>query len=88
MKKEQIELKIKPLPIPPDKKKVSFRLPEPTLSEFEAYLAAYQEIYGVEPDRDFVADQIFTAFFESDRAFAAYQARGNAVATKKTDGAP
>jgi hypothetical protein len=87
MKKEQIELKIKPLPIPPDKKKISFRLPEPTLSEFEAYLAAYQDIYGVEPDRDFVADQIFTAFFESDRAFAAYQARGVVVAPKKADGA-
>jgi len=79
MKKEQNELRIKPFIPPPEKKKISFRLPEPTLAAFEAYLAAYQEIYGVEPDPDFVADQIFTAFFESDRAFAAYRKSQEAV---------
>lgn len=73
MTKEPAELRIKPLPPPPELQKISFRLPAPTVTELDTYLAAYAAIYGVEPDRNFVADQIFTCFFESDKAFAAYR---------------
>lgn len=69
---EATELRIRPLPTPPEKQKVNFKLPVPTLSRFESYLAAYADIYGVEPDRDFIVDRIFTTFFESDHAFIAY----------------
>lgn len=80
MKSETIEqLRIKPYIPPPNKRKISFRLPEPTLAAFEAYLTAYREIYGEEPNPDFVADQIFTAFFESDRTFLAYRKSQEAV---------
>lgn len=69
MKNETEALRVRPLVPPPDKKKITFRLPVPTLDAFESYLAAYAEIYGADPDPDFIADQIFTAFFESDRTF-------------------
>ena len=72
MKKEVLSLRIRPLLPPPEKRKISFRLPLPTVDTFQSYLAAYAETYGVDPDPDFVADQIFTTFFDSDRAFAAY----------------
>jgi len=70
-------LRIRPLPPPPEKQRITFKLPVPTLSTFNTYLAAYEEIYGVKPDQDFVAEQIFNAFFESDRAFAAYLKKGS-----------
>lgn len=76
MKNETNTLKVHPFVPPPDKKRISFRLPVPTLDAFDSYLAAYAEIYGVKPDPDFIADQIFTSFFESDRAFAAYLRKG------------
>lgn len=73
MTKEPAGLRIKPLHPPPELQKISFRLPAPTVTELESYLAAYTAIYGVEPDRNFIADQTFTSFFESDKAFAAYR---------------
>ena len=72
----ETRLRIRPLPPPPEKQRITFRLPVPTLTTFNTYLAAYEEIYGVKPDPDFVAEQIFTAFFESDRAFAMYLKKG------------
>ena len=76
METEPKPLRIKPLIPPPEKEKISFRLPVPTLQTFRTYLKAYAETYGVAADPDFVAEQIFTAFFESDRAFADYLKRG------------
>ena len=72
----ETRLRIRPLPPPPEKQKISFKLPVPTLTTFSTYLVAYEEIYGVKPDPDFVAEQIFNSFFESDRAFAAYLKKG------------
>jgi hypothetical protein len=72
MKSDIKALRVKPLLPPPDKQKIIFKLPTPTVAAFHSYLAAYAEIYGVDADPDFVADQIFIAFFESDKAFAAY----------------
>jgi hypothetical protein len=87
MKKNPVEteLRIKPLPTPPEKKKMVFKLPLPTLSKFDAYLAAYAEIYGVEPDRDFIVDRIFATFFESDHAFIAYLKREAQPPEKKKE---
>ncbi|MBJ6749932.1 hypothetical protein [Geomonas anaerohicana] len=82
---ETTELRIRPLPTPPEKQKMSFKLPLPTLSKFEAYLAAYSDFYGVEPDRDFIVDRIFTSFFESDHAFNAYLKREVQPPEKKKD---
>ncbi|UPU37877.1 hypothetical protein M1B72_09255 [Geomonas paludis] len=82
---ETTELRIRPLPTPPEKQKIAFKLPRPTLSKFDAYLAAYADIYGVEPDRDFIVDRIFTSFFESDHAFVAYLKRETPHPDKKKD---
>lgn len=71
-KKELPTLKIRPLLPPPEKQKITFRLPVPTLETFQAYLTLYTEIYGIDADPDFIADQIFTSFFESDKTFVAY----------------
>ena len=76
METETKQLRVKPFLPPPEKQKISFRLPAPTVSTFNSYLEAYAEIYGVSADPDFVAEQIFTTFFESDRAFAAYLKKG------------
>lgn len=73
MKKERKELRVKPLAPPPEKERITFRLPVPTLAMFRSYLAAYAEIYGEEANPDFVANEILNAFFESDRAFAEYR---------------
>ncbi|GFO63604.1 DUF2274 domain-containing protein [Geomonas paludis] len=70
-------LRIKPLPAPPEKQKITFRLPVPVLETFNTYLAVYKEIYGQDPSPDFVAEQIFSSFFELDRAFAAYVKQGS-----------
>uniref|UniRef100_C6DZ82 DUF2274 domain-containing protein n=1 Tax=Geobacter sp. (strain M21) TaxID=443144 RepID=C6DZ82_GEOSM len=77
-------LRIKPIPPPPEKQKISFRLTVPTIENLNTYLAAYVEAYGVEANLDFVAEQIFTSFFESDRAFVAYR-RKKACATLGVD---
>lgn len=73
----ETRLRVKPLPPPPERQKISFRLPVPVLTTFQTYLAAYKEIYGEDPSPDFVAEQIFSSFFESDRAFAAYIKQGS-----------
>ena len=65
-------LKIKPAPIPPEKRKITFKLPEPTISDFETYLTAYAETYGVEADPSFVANEIFVSFFDSDKGFRSF----------------
>lgn len=62
-------LKIKPAAPPPDRKKRSFRLPEPTTVLFDTYLMAYEQIYGEKPNPDFVANEILMEFFTSDRQF-------------------
>jgi hypothetical protein len=59
-------LKIRPDEVPPEKAKISFRLPRPTIETLE-------KTYGVEPDRDFVVDKILTGFFASDREFALFR---------------
>jgi hypothetical protein len=69
-------LKIKPAEVPPEKAKISFKLPQPTIDTLEAYLAAFKAVYGVEPDRDFVIDQILVGFFASDKEFAAFVKNG------------
>jgi len=69
-------LKIRPAVVPPEKAKISFRLPRPTIETLESYLIAFQETYGVEPDRDFVVDQILIGFFASDREFADFRKNG------------
>jgi hypothetical protein len=76
-------LRVKPQPQPPEKQKISFRLPVPVLTTFQSYLAAYKDIYGEEPSPDFVAEQIFSSFFESDRAFAAYIKQGTELEENK-----
>lgn len=68
----ETKLRIKPLPPPPERQKITFKLPVPVLTTFQTYLAAYKDIYGEDPSPDFVAEQIFSSFFESDRAFIAY----------------
>lgn len=72
------ELKVKPPPPPTGKQKMNFHLPGPTAGKFNLYLAAYQELYGTEPDPNFILDQILTSFFESDKAFLAYQKKTHA----------
>ena len=72
MKKEAPSLKIRPLLPPPEKQKITFKLPVPTVEGFQAYQALYEEIYGVEANPDFIADQIFTSFFESDKTFVTF----------------
>jgi hypothetical protein len=74
--KDICTLKIRPLHPPPEKQRMSFRLPASTVAAFQSYLAAYADIYGMDADPDFVADRIFNAFFESDKAFAAYLEKG------------
>ena len=64
---------IRPVLPPPEIRKMTFKLPVPTINDFETYLIAFFEIYGVEADRDLVDSQIFSAFFESDRGFLAYR---------------
>jgi hypothetical protein len=76
-------LKIKPAEVPPEKAKISFKLPQPTIETLAAYLAAFKKIYGVEPDRDFVVDQILTSFFASDKEFAAFVKNGAEFPGKK-----
>ena len=65
-------LKVRPAEIPPKKSAISFKLPEPTISILRIYMRAYGAIYGIEPDRDFIIDQILLNFFNSDREFMAY----------------
>lgn len=76
-------LRVKPQPQPTEKQKISFRLPVPLLTTFQSYLAAYKEIYGEDPSPDFVVEQIFSSFFESDRAFAAYIKQGTELEETK-----
>lgn len=80
----ETRLRVKPLPPPPERRKISFRLPAPVLATFDAYLSVYREMYGEEPNPDFVAEQIFSNFFESDRAFAAYIKKGSEPEVAKT----
>ena len=86
MKKDNPSLLVKPLLPPPEKLKISFRLPAPTISNFHSYLAAYFETYGVDADPDFVADQIFSTFFASDRVFAEFLKKGPPPAVPLTQG--
>jgi hypothetical protein len=69
-------LKIRPAEVPPQKAKISFKLPQPTIETLESYLSVFQKTYGVEPDRDFVVNQILTAFFASDREFTVFRKNG------------
>jgi hypothetical protein len=62
-------LKVKPEEIPPKKSAISFRLPQPTIALFRAYLRAYAAMYGIEPDKDFITNEIFMSFFNSDKEF-------------------
>lgn len=62
-------LKVRPEDIPPKKAVISFKLPEPTIALLRAYLRAYAATYGIEPDRDFITNEIFTSFFNSDKEF-------------------
>lgn len=84
MKNDTDQLRVKPPPLPPDKQKMTFRVPVPTVDTFNLYLAAYAELYGADPDPDFVVNQILTAFFESDKAFAAYRRRTHAQLGEET----
>ena len=36
------------------------------------YLRAYGALYGIDPDKDFITNEIFTSFFNSDKEFMAY----------------
>jgi len=76
-------LKIRPAEVPPEKAKISFRLPRPTIDTLESYLSAFQKTYGVEPDRDFVVDQILTGFFASDKEFVLFRKNGGESPDKK-----
>ena len=67
-----MKLAIKPAPAVPELQKMNFRLPAPTVAAFEIYLRAYAETYGTNPDPDFVVNQIFLAFFASEKEFTAY----------------
>lgn len=73
MENEPEVLRVKPLQVPPQKRKIFFSLPVPTLQCFQCYLEAYAQIYGKEADPSFVANQIFTMFFESDKAFNTFR---------------
>jgi hypothetical protein len=79
-------LKIRPAEVPPQKAKISFKLPQPTIDTLESYLSVFQKTYGVEPDRDFVVNQILTAFFASDREFTVSMKNGNEAPAKKKTG--
>lgn len=78
MKNDSEKLRVRPPASPPGKQKLSFKIPLPTVEAFNLYLAAYAELYGEDADPDFVVNQIFTTFFESDKAFVAYQRRTHA----------
>ena len=65
-------LKVRPADIPPKKSTISFKLPDPTIALLRAYLRAYAATYGIEPDKDFITNEIFTSFFGSDKEFMAF----------------
>ncbi len=73
-----MKLKIQPAPVPPEKQKISFQLPKPTLAIFGEYLAAYAEIYGSKADPDFIANEIFVNFFNSDKEFLLFSRNSSA----------
>jgi hypothetical protein len=65
-------LKVRPAEIPPTKSAISFRLPDTTIARFKMYLRAYGALYGMDPDKDFITNEIFMDFFNSDKQFLAY----------------
>lgn len=73
-------LKVRPAEIPPKKSSISFKLPDPTIALLRAYLRAYATMYGIEPDKDFITNQIFLNFFSSDKEFLAFVKENNVVA--------
>lgn len=70
-------LKVRPAEIPPKKSAISFKLPDPTIALFRTYLRAYSATYGMEPDKDFITNQIFMNFFESDKEFMLFVKENN-----------
>lgn len=70
-------LKVRPAEIPPKMSSISFRLPEPTIVLIRAYLRAYAAMYGIEPDKDFITNQIFMNFFSSDKEFMLFVKENN-----------
>jgi len=65
-------LKVRPADIPPHKSAISFKLPDATIAQLRMYLRAYGALYGIDPDKDFITNEIFTSFFNSDKEFMAY----------------
>jgi hypothetical protein len=65
-------LKVRPAQIPPKKSPISLRLPVPTIMLLKLYLKAYATLYGMEPDQDFITNEILLNFFNSDKEFMVY----------------
>ena len=72
-------LKVRPAEVPAKKAPVSFRLPVPTIALLKMYLKAYAVLYNMEPDQDFIANEILLNFFNSDKGFMAYVKENAAV---------
>lgn len=70
-------LKVRAEEIPPKKSAISFKLPDPTIALLRTYLRAYAATYGIEPDRDFVTNEIFLSFFNSDKEFMLFVKENN-----------
>jgi hypothetical protein len=70
-------LKVRPAEIPPKKSVISFKLPDPTIALLRTYLRAYAAMYGIEPDKDFITNEIFLNFFNSDKEFMIFVKQNN-----------
>jgi hypothetical protein len=70
-------LKVRAEEIPPKKSAISFKLPDPTIALLRTYLRAYAATYGIEPDKDFITNEIFLNFFNSDKEFMIFVKENN-----------
>jgi hypothetical protein len=70
-------LKVRAEDIPPKKSAISFKLPDPTIALLRSYLRAYAATYGIEPDKDFITNEIFLNFFSSDKEFMIFMKENN-----------
>ena len=63
-----MSLKIKPAKTETTSK-VTFKLPESTVELLNKYREACKAEYGTEPNLDYIANEIFMSFFNSDKKF-------------------
>ena len=70
-------LKVRAEEIPPKKSAISFKLPDPTIALLRTYLRAYAATYGIEPDKDFITNEILLNFFNSDKEFMVFVKENN-----------